>query len=340
MMPCNRPLRRLLVTGGAGFIGSSFIRHGLNACLCERIVNLDLLTYAADLRNLSSCENDPRYRFVQGDVCDEQLVETVCAEEKIDAIVHFAAETHVDKSIADPKIFCHTNIFGTLSLLETVRKQPHIHYHHISTDEVYGSLAEDGYFVESSPYRPNSPYAASKAAADHFVRAYAHTYGLSVTLSHCTNNYGPCQHSEKLIPKMIASLVHKQPLPLYGQGLNVRDWIFVDDHSEAVWAILAQAKSGETYGIGGECEKSNLQLVHELIDAFAEMSCSDSRLLRSLITMVPDRAGHDFRYAIHTEKLKQDMQWRAKHAFADGLRQTLAWYLENQDRLLLVSKSS
>jgi dTDP-glucose 4,6-dehydratase len=337
MMPQNRSLRRLLVTGGAGFIGSSFIRYVLSAISsCERVVNLDLLTYAADVRNLSSCENDPRYLFVQGDICDEKLVEKLCREEEIDCVVHFAAETHVDRSIADPKIFCQTNIFGTLCLLETIRKFSHIHYHHISTDEVYGSLTEHGHFSEISPYRPNSPYAASKAAADHFVRAYAHTYGLSVTLSHCTNNYGPCQHSEKLIPRMIASLVHQRPLPVYGQGKNVRDWIFVDDHSEAVWLVLSKGKSGETFGIGGECEKTNIQLVHELITVFSEMSRGDADALRSLISFVPDRPGHDLRYAINPEKIKQEVEWRPKHNFSAGLSQTLAWYLNNQERLVLV----
>lgn len=336
-MQQTRPLRRLLITGGAGFIGSSFIRYGLQAISsCERLVNLDLLTYAGDVRNVASCAEDSRYRFIQGDICNQELVERLCREEEIDCIVHFAAETHVDRSIADPKSFCQTNIFGTVCLLEAVRAFPHIHYHHISTDEVYGSLTEHGHFSETSPYRPNSPYAASKAAADHFVRAYAHTYGLSVTLSHCTNNYGPCQHSEKLIPRMIASLVHHRPLPVYGHGKNVRDWIFVDDHSEAVWLILSKGKSGETYGIGGGCEKSNIQLVHELIAAFSDMSRADSDALRSLISFIPDRPGHDFRYAIDPQKIKQEVKWSPKHSFSSGLQQTLAWYLTHQERLIVV----
>ncbi len=241
-----KPLRykRLLVTGGAGFIGSAFIRYGLKQGIgCEKIVNLDLLTYAADLRNLASVENDPRYLFVQGNICDEALVEKICVEMGIDAIVHFAAESHVDRSISGPRAFYETNVGGTIALLEVVRRHPQIHFHHISTDEVYGSLASEGVFSEDSPYRPNSPYAASKAASDHFVRAYAHTYGISTTLSHCTNNYGPGQHVEKFIPRMIYGCYHRQPLPLYGSGANVRDWIFVDDHSEAVWTILEKGES-------------------------------------------------------------------------------------------------
>lgn len=330
-----RSFRRLLVTGGAGFIGSSFIRYGFSGAVeCDRIVNLDLLTYAADLHNLTSCENDPRYLFVQGDICDTQLVKMLCIEEQIDAIVHFAAESHVDRSIADPKSFCRTNIDGTISLLEVVRSLPYIHFHHISTDEVFGSL-EQGYFCESSPYRPNSPYAASKAAADHFVRAYAHTYDLSITLSHCTNNYGPCQNVEKFIPRMISSLVRKMPLPVYGQGENVRDWIFVDDHAEAIWKILAKAKRGEVFAIGGGCEKSNLEVIDEIIGIVSRIIDIDPRDLRSLIAFVPDRPGHDFRYAMNSQKAQRDIQWRPTHDFSSGLNKTIAWYLAHPDKLVL-----
>jgi len=330
-------LNRLLVTGGAGFIGSAFIRYGLSHVPgVARIVNFDLLNYAADLRNVSAVENDPRYLFVKGDICDESLIEKLCKEEKIDAIVHFAAETHVDRSIDDPKIFGQTNIYGTQALLEVVRKNPHIHFHHISTDEVYGSLPEEGYFTESSAYRPNSPYAASKAASDHFVRAYAHTYGLSTTLSHCTNNYGPCQHTEKFIPRMIFGLLHKTPLCIYGKGVNVRDWIFVDDHAEAVWTILEKGKKGETYDIGGACEKSNMQVVHALIAIYSEICQMDSELLHALITFVPDRPGHDYRYAIDSAKMQREIQWRPAHDFASGLKETLGWYLKNSDRMVCV----
>ena len=325
--------KRLLVTGGAGFIGSSFIRMGLKELPCERIVNLDLLTYAADLRNLLNCEIDPRYRFVQGDICNKDLVEKTCLEEQIEAIVHFAAETHVDRSIKEPTEFFHTNVRGTLSLLEVVRAHPMIHLHHISTDEVYGSQ-EVGAFSEKSPYRPNSPYAASKAAADHAVRAYAHTYNLSTTLSHCSNNYGPGQHVEKFIPHMLSKLLTRQPLPVYGQGLNVRDWIFVDDHSEAVWKILDKGKRGEVYGIGGECELRNIDAVHQLIDSFKEHSQEDVDQLRSLIHFVTDRPGHDLRYALDIAKIKQEINWRPSHTFPIGLNKTVSWYLKNRDRII------
>lgn len=229
--------KRLLVTGGAGFIGSAFIQSGISRC--EKIVNLDLLTYAADLQNLSAVERDPRYRFVQGNICDRDLVEKICLEEDIDTIVHFAAESHVDRSISSPQDFLEANVRGTLLLLEVVRQNPSLHFHHISTDEVYGSLAlGENSFHEDSAYRPNSPYAASKAASDHFVRAYAQTYGISTTLSHCCNNYGPGQFPEKLIPLMIRNCLKKAPLPVYGKGDAIRDWLYVRDHAEAVWKIL------------------------------------------------------------------------------------------------------
>jgi len=325
--------KRLLITGGAGFIGSSFIRIGLSFP-CERLVNLDLLTYAADLRNLSGCANDSRYRFVQGDVCDTALVEKICIEEQIEAIVHFAAETHVDRSITEPLSFFRTNVQGTLSLLEVLRAHPRIHLHHISTDEVYGSQ-EEGAFSENSPYRPNSPYAASKAASDHCVRAYAHTYGLKATLSHCGNNYGPGQHKEKFLPHMLAKLLAVQPLPIYGQGVNVRDWIFVDDHSVAVWMILEKGASGEVYDIGGECPLRNLDAVHQLIDVFQEHTQEDRARLRSLIHFVADRPGHDLRYAIDTTKIQREIGWRPAHTFPAGLAKTVSWYLDHKDRLLV-----
>lgn len=326
--------KRLLVTGGAGFIGSSFIRYGLKHLPeCQRVVNLDLLTYAADLRNLSFCDKDPRYLFVHGDVFDEKLIDNLCKEEGIEAIVHFAAQTHVDRSIVDPRDFFHTNISGTLSLLESIRKNKRIHYHHISTDEVYGSLTHEGYFSEISQYRPNSPYAASKAASDHCVRAYAQTYDLSVTLSHCSNNYGPCQHVEKFIPRMIAGLLHKQPLPIYGEGVNVRDWIYVDDHSEAIWKILNKGRRGEVFDIGGDSEKKNLEVVYEIIDVFSRLVGEDSQRLKTLITFVPDRLGHDLRYALDTGKIKREMSWKPAHDFSSGLNKTIRWYLENQERL-------
>jgi dTDP-glucose 4,6-dehydratase len=328
--------KRFLVTGGAGFIGSAFIRYGLKYHpRCEKIINLDLLTYAADLRSLASVETDPRYLFVQGDIRDEALVEKLCVEYEIDTIVHFAAESHVDRSILGPRAFFETNVGGTLSLLEVVRRQRHMHFHHISTDEVYGTLTQEGTFSEDSPYRPNSPYSASKAASDHFVRAYAHTYGLSTTISHCTNNYGPSQNVEKFIPRMIAGCFHKKPLPIYGEGIHVRDWIFVDDHSEAVWLILEKGKRGSVYDIGGECERRNIDLVQSLIDEFASLRKEDPKDLMSLIAFIGDRPGHDFRYAIDCSKIKQELGWRPLHDLPSGIRKTITWYLENPERLSL-----
>jgi dTDP-glucose 4,6-dehydratase len=329
--------KRVLVTGGAGFIGSAFIRYGLQHLVpCEKIVNLDALTYAANLHNLASVKTDPRYVFVQGDIRDEELVEKLCLEHDISAIVHFAAETHVDRSISGPNLFFDVNVGGTVALLEVIRRQPHIHFHHISTDEVYGSLTHEGYFTEDSPYRPNSPYAASKAASDHCVRAYTHTYGLSTCISHCTNNYGPCQHVEKFVPHMIAKCYLKQPLPIYGQGINVRDWIFVDDHSEAVWRILEKGEKGHVYDIGGECERTNVDLLHLLIEEFASLSDQDPQELKSLIKFVSDRPGHDLRYAINCQKMKQKMGWSPQHDLLTGIRKTIIWYLEHPERLHIV----
>ncbi len=317
---------RWLVTGGAGFIGSAFIRYGLQHGMSHRIVNIDSLTYAANRGSLKMVEGDPRYRFEQGDIRDQNRVESLCVEEKIEGIVHFAAESHVDRSIDSPRAFYDTNVGGTLALLEVVRRLPHLHFHQVSTDEVFGSLNQEGFFTEDSPYRPNSPYAASKAAADHFVRAYAHTYGLSTTISHCTNNYGPWQHEEKLIPRLISACQQKHPLPIYGTGLNVRDWIFVDDHVEAIWKILETRRVGETYAIGGNCEKSNLEVVHALIELFAQIRGDDPQIYRDLICFVPDRLGHDFRYAINGQKMRSTLQWQPTHSFQMGLQKTLQWY--------------
>lgn len=330
--------RRFLVTGGAGFIGSSFIRYGLKrAPSCEKIVNLDALTYAADLNNLASVASDPRYRFCEGDIRDEALVEKLCLEHAIDTIVHFAAESHVDRSIWGPRIFYETNVKGTLALLEVVRNYRHIHFHHISTDEVYGSLAADGFFTEESPYRPNSPYSASKAASDHFVRAYAQTYDLSTTISHCTNNYGPCQHVEKFIPRMIAGCFYKKELPIYGDGNNIRDWIFVEDHSEAIWQILEKGQRGQVYDISGGCERKNIDLVYTLIDEYAHLKREDPQELKTLITFVTDRPGHDLRYAMDCKKMRQEIGWQPQHNFLTGIRKTIAWYLDHPERLQIPS---
>lgn len=322
-----RSLHSLLVTGGCGFIGSAFIRYLLrNQEFSGKILNLDLLTYAARLENVSEFRNDPRYRFVQGNICDQPLVEKLL-DQGIDTIVHFAAETHVDRSIGSARPFVETNVLGTLSLLEAVRKFPHVHFHHVSTDEVYGSLGETGCFNEHSQYRPNSPYSASKAASDHLVRAFAQTYQVSTTLSHCSNNYGPGQYPEKLIPLMIERCLMKKPLPVYGKGMNVRDWLYVDDHAEAIFAILRFGKKGEVYDIGGGTELANMELIHILIDILAKMTKQDPADLRSLIQYVEDRPGHDFRYAIDGSKMKRELGWMARTPIELGLEKTVASYL-------------
>jgi dTDP-glucose 4,6-dehydratase len=253
----------------------------------------------------------------------------LCDEHEIDAIVHFAAETHVDRSIHCPLVFVETNVLGTASLLEAVRERPHIHFHHVSTDEVYGSLGDEGAFREDSPYHPNSPYAASKAASDHLVRAYAHTYGIQVTISNCSNNYGPHQHAEKLIPVMIGRLRAHEPLPIYGDGSNVRDWLYVDDHADAVWQILTRGRPGETYAVGGEGERTNLALVSALVNEVAVQTGAARDELAALIAFVEDRPGHDHRYAIDATKLREELGWRPTHDLAEGLALTVRWYLDH-----------
>jgi dTDP-glucose 4,6-dehydratase len=317
-----RLFKSLLVTGGAGFIGSAFIRYLLHKTEV-RILNYDLLTYAGNLENLKGFHDHPRYRFVQGDILNQELVERLIAEHEVDGIVHFAAETHVDRSISSARPFIETNVMGTLSLLEAIRKTPEVHFHHISTDEVYGSLGESGAFSERSQYRPNSPYSASKAASDHLVRAFTHTYGLSTTTSNCSNNYGPHQYPEKLIPLMIHNCLMRLPLPVYGRGTNVRDWLYVDDHAEAIWMVMQKGRRGETYSVGGECEKSNLELLHLLIDLIAEKTNTDPEIYRSLIRFVEDRAGHDFRYAIDISKIRDELGWRPRTSLRDGLARTI-----------------
>lgn len=323
----KRSLSNLLVTGGAGFIGSAFIRFLLkNPEFTGKIVNFDLLTYAGSVENLKGVDQSKRYKFFQGDILDSEFVNEILLQEEIDTIVHFAAETHVDRSITTPKRFIDTNITGTFSLLEAVRQNPGIHFHHISTDEVYGSLGESGLFNERSPYRPNSPYAASKAASDHLVRAYLNTYKISSTLSHCSNNYGPFQYPEKIIPLMILNALERKPLPIYGNGVNVREWLFVEDHARAVWEILLHGKNGETYDIGGTDEVSNLDLVQMLLPIIAEeINCPKEELI-SLIRFVSDRPGHDYRYAIDDAKIRNELGWEPKVTLQEGLRKTVRWY--------------
>lgn len=326
-----RSPRSLLVTGGAGFIGSAFIRWLFrNSKFGGRIVNYDLLTYAGNLENVASAVDEQRYAFVRGDICDQKQVAETIEKYAIDTIVNFAAESHVDRSILGPSAFVQTNVFGTFSLLEVVRQNPAIHLHHVSTDEVFGSLGPTGAFSEESPYQPNSPYSASKAASDHLVRAYTHTYGLSTTLSNCSNNYGPYQFPEKLIPLMILNMLEKKPLPVYGDGSNVRDWLYVDDHAEAIWLIIESGASGSTYNVGGRNEWRNLALLKKLIGVVAKEASRDPAELESLITYVKDRPGHDQRYAVDCSKIQRELGWAPRHDLDAGLGESVRWYLENQ----------
>jgi dTDP-glucose 4,6-dehydratase len=329
-MEKKRKITNLLVTGGAGFIGSAFIRYVLNnvPSFQGKCINLDLMTYAGNLANLRDVENNPRYLFQKGNICDQVLVEKLCVDHKIDTIVHFAAESHVDRSITGPQTFLETNVLGTFHLLEVVRRHPSIHFHHVSTDEVYGCLGDTGLFTEETAYHPNSPYSASKASSDHFVRAYGTTYGISTCISNCSNNYGPFQFPEKLIPLMILNCLNKQPLPVYGKGQNVRDWLYVEDHAKALWMLLESSVKGETYNIGGEEEWKNIDLVHEIIRVVAQIQGENRETLSKLISYVQDRPGHDFRYAIDCSKIKREIGWQPDHSFAQGLEETVQWYVE------------
>ena len=321
----------ILVTGGAGFMGSSFIRHILSlASFTGKVINYDALTYSGNLANLASCDQDPRYRFIQGNILDQEFFEKILVQAKVDVVVHFAAETHVDRSIAHALSFIETNVLGTFSLLEVVRKYPSIHFHHISTDEVYGSLGKEGCFFEDSPYLPNSPYAASKASSDHLVRSYAKTYGLSTTISHAGNNYGPYQYPEKLIPLMILRLIHKEPLPIYGKGDQCRDWLYVEDHSKAIETILRKGEKGEVYNISGGKDLSNLELVKLLIHNFYFLTGISQEELETHIVFVQDRPGHDFRYAMDGTKMQKELKWFPQYCLEEGLEKTVHWYLENE----------
>ena len=330
-----------LITGGAGFIGSNFVlaARELNAA---RIVNLDSLTYAGNLQNLAAVADDPGHRFVRGDIADRELVGRLLQEHQPRAVVHFAAESHVDRSIYGPQDFLETNIMGTFHLLEAVRQywdalpgpqQQDFRFLHISTDEVYGSLApEDPAFSETTPYAPNSPYAASKAASDHLVRACHHTYGLPTLITNCSNNYGPFQFPEKLIPLMILQAQQGKPLPIYGDGLNVRDWLYVTDHCEALRLVLSRGRVGETYNIGGNCEKTNLEVVRTLCAVLDELfPDSPHRPHDRLITFVKDRPGHDRRYAINIDKISRELGWRPRESFESGLAKTVRWYLDHPE---------
>ena len=333
----SRALSNLLVTGGAGFIGSNFIRSLLaDAQFTGRIVNLDSLTYAGNLENLIDVQNEhggTRYTFVQADIRNYERVDEIFTEHRIDTVVHFAAESHVDRSIVGPRAFIETNIIGTTNLLEAARAhwagRDDVLFHHVSTDEVFGSLGESGFFTEQTPYDPRSPYSASKASSDHLVRAWGHTYGLPFTVSNCSNNYGPYQFPEKLIPVMIMNMVDRKPLPVYGDGANVRDWLHVDDHSSAIASILRAGELSETYVVGGENEWQNLKLVRSLCQIVAEETTGKTDELLDLITFVKDRPGHDQRYAIDCTRIKSELGWTQNYSFDQGLRHTVRWYLDN-----------
>ena len=320
----------LLVTGGAGFIGSNFVQSTI-AATGEPVVNLDKLTYAGSLRNLEPLRDDKRHIFVKGDICDRELVRDLLKKHKPRAIVHFAAESHVDRSITGPAPFIDTNVVGTFSLLEEVRNAgSEIRFVHVSTDEVYGSLGpDDPAFTESTPYAPNSPYAASKAAADHLVRAYNHTYGLPTLTTNCSNNYGPYQFPEKLIPLMIANALGGKPLPVYGDGKNVRDWLYVLDHCEAVRLVLERGRIGEAYNIGGGAERANIDVVQTICALLDEAQPRKGGKYAELISYVKDRLGHDRRYAMNATKISRELGWRARESFESGLAKTVRWYVDS-----------
>lgn len=330
----------ILVTGGAGFIGSNFVLDWL-ATEQGRVVNLDKLTYAGNLENLASVADNPHHTFVHGDICDFDLVSRLFAEHHPRAIVHFAAESHVDRSIHGPGQFMRTNIDGTFTLLEAARgywnalpdeDKSNFRFHHVSTDEVYGSLKpNDPPFAETNPYEPNSPYSSSKAASDHLVRAWHHTYGLPVTTSNCSNNYGPYHFPEKLIPLMIANALAGKPLPIYGDGQQIRDWLYVKDHCSAIRAILARGRVGEVYNVGGWNEMPNINIVNTIIRLLDELKPDPAGSYARLITYVTDRPGHDRRYAIDARKIERELGWRPAETFESGIRKTVAWYLDHQD---------
>ena len=334
----------LLITGGAGFIGSNVIQHVINRPEVRSLVNLDCLTYAGHLENLQSVSQHPKYTFVKIDIREKKAVFDVFKRYAITHVLHLAAESHVDRSITGPADFIHTNVLGTFNLLEACRAcwlngsfgagsaapvKPG-RFHHVSTDEVYGSLGPTGLFTESTPYAPNSPYSASKASSDMLVRAYHHTYGLDTVITNCSNNYGPYQFPEKLIPVVIQSVLEGRAVPVYGDGLNVRDWLYVRDHAEALWQVLTRGRSGETYNIGGHNEWPNIRIVETICDLIDELAARPVGSSRKLIKFVKDRPGHDRRYAIDASKMRNELGWVPAHKFEQGIRETVKWYLENQ----------
>jgi dTDP-glucose 4,6-dehydratase len=329
----------LLITGGAGFIGSNVIHLVIDRPEVAKLVNLDCLTYAGHLANLVSVSNHSKYVFEKVDLRDKAETLRVVRQHEITHVMHLAAESHVDRSISGPGDFIHTNVTGTFHLLEACRdcwsasfyaSRP-TRFHHVSTDEVFGSLGPTGFFTETTPYAPNSPYSASKAASDMLVRAYHHTYGLPAVITNCSNNYGPFQFPEKLIPVVIQSALTRKPIPVYGDGMNVRDWLYVRDHAQALWTVLTAGKVGETYNIGGHNEWANIRIVEIICDLIDEFKPEFGGQTRKLITYVKDRPGHDRRYAIDAEKIRRDLGWLPAHKFEDGIRETVRWYLDNQD---------
>jgi dTDP-glucose 4,6-dehydratase len=333
----------LLITGGAGFIGSNLVHHIIDRPEVATLVNLDCLTYAGHPENLAALKGNPKYRFEQVDLRDKEATLRVVREHQISHVMHLAAESHVDRSISGPGDFIHTNVVGTFNLLEACRAcwlgagsritdhASRVRFHHVSTDEVYGSLGETGLFTEATPYAPNSPYSASKASSDMLVRAYHHTYGLPAVITNCSNNYGPFQFPEKLIPVVIQKVLSRQSIPVYGKGLNIRDWLFVGDHAEALWTVLRTGNLGETYNIGGNNEKTNIDIVGKICDIIDELRPDLGGESRKLISFVTDRPGHDFRYAIDASKIKHELGWEPAYTFERGIRETVEWYLAHQD---------
>jgi dTDP-glucose 4,6-dehydratase len=329
-------MRNILVTGGAGFIGSHLVRLLVNKYPNYEIINMDILTYAGNLANLKDIEDKDNYTFVKCDICDLKKVTEIFQEYKIDSVIHLAAESHVDRSIEDPFSFAQTNVMGTLNLLQVAKESWQGNYinklfYHISTDEVYGSLGQDGLFCENSKYDPHSPYAASKASSDHFVRSYRDTYDLPIVISNCSNNYGPNQFPEKLIPLVINNIINNKPIPVYGQGQNIRDWLYVEDHASAIDTIFHNGKLGDTYNVGGLNEWKNIDLIKTVIKIVDRLLKREVGISEKLITYVTDRPGHDFRYAIDSSKINKELGWKPSLQFEEGIEKTVAWYLNNKE---------